>query len=153
VVQNAQRLGLQCLQAVGGKAETAAFTRMFDRVLVDAPCSGLGVLRRHPDAKWRKGPELIGLMARQQAAMLAHLSQLVRPGGLLLYVTCSTEPEENQHIVNDFLALHPHYELEAATNTLPDAAQVFVQPQGWLQTCAGVEGLDGFFGACLRRLS
>jgi 16S rRNA (cytosine967-C5)-methyltransferase len=126
---------------------------MFDRVLVDAPCSGLGVLRRHPDAKWRKGPELMALMTRQQAAMLAHLSQFVHPGGLLLYVTCSTEAEENQQIVNDFLALHRCYELEAATINLPEAAQVFVQPQGWLQTWPGDEGLDGFFAACLRRRS
>ncbi len=153
VAQNARRLGLQCLRGVGGKAERIEFKRTFDRILVDAPCSGLGVLRRHPDAKWRKGPELIGLMAHQQAAILAHLSQFVKPDGLLLYITCSIEAAENQHIVKEFLACHPGYVLEAAVRNLPDAARVFAQPGGWLQTWPGPEGLDGFFGACLRRLT
>jgi 16S rRNA (cytosine967-C5)-methyltransferase len=153
VLQNAQRLGLQCLRGVGGKAERIEFKCTFDRILVDAPCSGLGVLRRHPDAKWRKGPELIGLMARQQAAILAHLSQFVKPEGLLLYITCSTEAEENQYLVRDFLASHPGYGLEAVTRHLPQTAHVLA-PQGrWLQTCPGPQGLDGFFGACLRRLA
>jgi 16S rRNA (cytosine967-C5)-methyltransferase len=152
VAQNAQRLGLQCLRGVGGKAEKIEFRSSFDRILVDAPCSGLGVLRRHPDAKWRKGPELIGLMARQQAAVLAHLHQFVRPGGLLLYITCSTEAEENQHIVKEFLACHPGYGLEVVAENLPEAARVFAQPEGWWQTWPGPEGLDGFFGAGLRRL-
>ena len=153
VAQNARRLGLQCLRGVGGKAERIEFKRTFDRILADAPCSGLGVMRRHPDAKWRKGPELIGMMARQQAAILAHLSQFVKPDGLLLYITCSTEAEENQHIVKEFLASHPGYELETVARNLPDAARVFAQPEGWLQTWPGPEGLDGFFGACLRRLT
>jgi 16S rRNA (cytosine967-C5)-methyltransferase len=153
VAQNARRLGLQCLRGVGGKAERIEFKRTFDRILVDAPCSGLGVLRRHPDAKWRKGPELIGLMAHQQAAILAHLSQYVKPAGLLLYITCSTEAEENQHIVKEFLVRHPGFALEAVASALPPGAQVFARPGGWLQTWPGPEGLDGFFGARLRRLA
>ena len=152
VVENARRLGLQSLRGVVGKAETIELKRAFDRILVDAPCSGLGVLRRHPDAKWRKGPELIGMMARRQAAILAHLSQYVKPDGLLLYITCSTEAEENQHVVNEFLECHPDYALEAVTRDLPDAARVFARQAGWLQTWPGPEGLDGFFAARLRRL-
>jgi 16S rRNA (cytosine967-C5)-methyltransferase len=153
VMENARRLGLQCLRGVVGKAEGIAFIRPFDRILVDAPCSGLGVIRRHPDAKWRKGPELIGMMARQQAAILAHLSQFVKPDGLLLYITCSTEAEENQYLVQEFLERHPNYALEAVTRDLPDAARVFAREGGWLQTWPGPEGLDGFFGARLRRLT
>jgi 16S rRNA (cytosine967-C5)-methyltransferase len=152
VTENARRLGLRCLHGVVGRAETTEFKRAFDRILVDAPCSGLGVLRRHPDAKWRKGPELIGLMARQQAAILEHLSQFVKPAGLLLYVTCSTQAEENQLIVGEFLAHHADYELEADTSDLPDAAHVFAREGGWLQTWPGPEGLDGFFAARLRRI-
>lgn len=153
VAENARRLGLQCLRGVVGKAERIEFKRAFDRILVDAPCSGLGVLRRHPDAKWRKGPELISMMARQQAAILAHLSQFVKPDGLLLYITCSTEAEENQQLVKEFLERHPNYALEAVTRDLPDAARVFAREGGWLQTWPGPEGLDGFFGARLRRLT
>jgi 16S rRNA (cytosine967-C5)-methyltransferase len=153
VAKNARHLGLRCLHGLVGKAERIEFKRAFDRILVDAPCSGLGVLRRHPDAKWRKGPELIGMMARQQASILAHLSRFVKPEGLLLYVTCSTEAEENQHRVNEFLERHPDYALEAATSHLPEAARAFARQGGWLQTWPGPDGLDGFFGARLRRLA
>ena len=153
VAENARRLGLQCLRGVVGKAERIEFKASFDRILVDAPCSGLGVLRRHPDAKWRKGPELISMMARQQASILAHISHFVKPDGLLLYITCSTEAEENQHIVKEFLEQHPNYALEAVSRDLPDAARVFAREGGWLQTWPGPEGLDGFFGARLRRLT
>ena len=153
VTENARRLGLQSLRSVVGKAERIEFRRAFDRILVDAPCSGLGVLRRHPDAKWRKGPELIDTMARQQASMLAHLRQFVKPDGLLLYVTCSTEPEENQRIIREFLDRHLDYELEAVGQNLPRAARVFARDGGWFQTWPGPEGLDGFFGARLRRIA
>jgi 16S rRNA (cytosine967-C5)-methyltransferase len=153
VAENARRLGLQCLRCVVGKAERMAFTHAFDRILVDAPCSGLGVLRRHPDAKWRKGPELIGMMARQQACILEHLSRFVKPDGLLLYITCSTEPEENQHIVGEFLDQHLDYELEEVSSHLPDAARLFAREGRWFQTWPGPEGLDGFFGARLRRIT
>jgi 16S rRNA (cytosine967-C5)-methyltransferase len=151
VKANAARLRLKCLRYVVGNAERVVFKRTFDRILVDAPCSGLGVLRRHPEAKWRKGPELIGTMARQQTSLLEHLSPYVKPEGFLLYVTCSTEAEENQQIVHAFLDRHPEYELEAIANDLPDAARGFAQQGGWFQTWPGPEGLDGFFGARLRR--
>jgi 16S rRNA (cytosine967-C5)-methyltransferase len=151
VGENARRLGLQSLHSVLGKAETIEFKQDFDRILVDAPCSGLGVLRRHPDAKWRKGPELIGIMACQQASILAHLSQFVKPDGLLLYVTCSTEAEENQDLVQEFLDRHSDYQLEAVTHDLPAAARVFAREGGWFQTWSGPEKLDGFFAARLRR--
>jgi 16S rRNA (cytosine967-C5)-methyltransferase len=108
-------------------------------------------LRRHPDAKWRKGLELINTMARQQTALLEHLCRMVKPDGLLLYVTCSTEGEENQQIVQAFLDRHPHYILEAVDNELPEAARVFAHHEGWFQSWPGPEGLDGFFAARLRR--
>jgi 16S rRNA (cytosine967-C5)-methyltransferase len=151
VQENARRLGLKCLRYLVADAERLACEDAFDRVLVDAPCSGLGVLRRHPDAKWRKGPELIGMMARQQTGLLEHLSRVVKPKGLLLYITCSTEAEENQHIVQAFLDCHPNFELEAVADDLPNAAHGFARQQGWFQTWPGPEGLDGFFGARLRR--
>jgi 16S rRNA (cytosine967-C5)-methyltransferase len=151
VAENARRLGLTCLRYLVGDAERLECDGAFDRILVDAPCSGLGVLRRHPDAKWRKGPELIGTMARQQTTLLGHLSRFVKPGGLLLYVTCSTEAEENQRIVQAFFDRHPDYELETVASALPAAARLFTRPEGWFRTWPGPEGLDGFFGARLRR--
>jgi 16S rRNA (cytosine967-C5)-methyltransferase len=153
VEENARRLGLKCLRYLVGDAEKFEGEHAFDRILVDAPCSSLGVLRRHPDAKWRKGPELIATMARQQANLLARLSRVVKPAGLLLYTTCSTEVEENQRIVQGFLDRHPNYELEPVAGNLPEAARVFARQEGWFQTWPGPEGLDGFFGARLRRLA
>ena len=151
VKENARRLGLRSLRCLVGNAEQVEFKRPFERILLDAPCSGLGVLRRHPDAKWRKGPELITTMARQQTALLDHLCLLVKPDGLLLYVTCSTEAEENQHIVEAFIDRHPHYALEAVDHDLPNAARVLARHEGWFQSWPGPEGLDGFFAARLRR--
>jgi 16S rRNA (cytosine967-C5)-methyltransferase len=153
VAGNARRLGLRCLRPMVGEAEGIAFKGSFDRILVDAPCSGLGVLRRHPDAKWRKWPALIGQLARHQAAILTHLSRYVKPGGLLVYVTCSTEFEENQHVVAEFLDRHANFALEAAARHLPEAACVFARQEGWVQTWPGPEDVDGFFGARLRRIT
>ena len=151
VEANARRLGLHSLRCLVGDAERMALEGGVDRVLVDAPCSGFGVLRRHPDAKWSKGPELIEAMARQQGAMLGHLSRFVKSRGLLVYITCSTESEENQQIVEAFLARHGDFALESVASCLPAAARIFAQRGGWFQTWPGRDGLDGFFGARLRR--
>jgi 16S rRNA (cytosine967-C5)-methyltransferase len=151
VEENARRLGLRSVRCLAGDAERIELEGAFDRILVDAPCSGLGVLRRHPDAKWSKGPALIDAMARQQGAILGHLSRFVKPSGLLVYITCSTEPEENQRLVESFLERHGDFELEPVASYLPVAARVFAQRGGWFQTWPGHDGLDGFFGARLRR--
>jgi 16S rRNA (cytosine967-C5)-methyltransferase len=151
VAENARRLGLSSLRYLVGNAEQMAFKRPFERILLDAPCSSLGVLRRHPDAKWRKGAESITAMAGQQIAFLEHLCPYVKPGGVLLYVTCSTEAEENQHVVRTFLDAHPHYALETVDHDLPEAARVFVRQEGWFQSWPGPEGVDGFFASRLRR--
>lgn len=151
VEANRQRLGLRSLVCTTGDATTVVFDRPFDRMLVDAPCSGLGVLRRHPDAKWRKGAELITAMSRQQSAILKGVSRFLKPGGMIVYVTCSTEPEENQEVVQTFLRQHPDFQLEDIAEALPPPARSFVHDGVWFQTWPGAEGLDGFFGARLRR--
>jgi 16S rRNA (cytosine967-C5)-methyltransferase len=92
-------------------------------------------------------------MARQQRAILMHLSCFVKPGGVLVYLTCSTEAEENQHIVQAFVAQHPGFELESVETYLPAQARTFAQEGGWFQTWPGLEGLDGFFGARLRHIA
>jgi 16S rRNA (cytosine967-C5)-methyltransferase len=151
VEENARRLGLKSIRYLVGDAERIELEGAFDRILVDAPCSGLGVLRRHPDAKWSKGPELIDAMARKQGAILGHLSRFVKSSGLLVYITCSTETEENQQLVKAFLERHGDFELESVATYLPAAARVFAQQGGWFQTWPGRDGLDGFFGVRLRR--
>jgi 16S rRNA (cytosine967-C5)-methyltransferase len=150
--RNYHRLGLQSLRLVAADATTVGFRCAFDCILVDAPCSGLGVLRRHPEAKWRKGPELISSMVTLQQAILHYVSRFLRPGGSLVYTTCSTEPEENQQVVQAFLDTHRDYQLDAATAYLPAAAHRFAESGTWFQTWPGPQGMDGFFGARLRRL-
>jgi 16S rRNA (cytosine967-C5)-methyltransferase len=151
VEENARRLGLKSIRCLVGDAERIELDGHFDRIVVDAPCSGLGVLRRHPDAKWNKGPERIDAMARQQGSILEHLSRFVKSSGLLVYITCSTETEENQDIVQSFIERHPDFELEPPTGYLPAGARVFAHRGGWFQTWPGRDGLDGFFGVRLRR--
>jgi 16S rRNA (cytosine967-C5)-methyltransferase len=151
VEANRARLGLENLACIVGDATATVFAHSFDRILVDAPCSGLGVLRRHPDAKWRKDVTLIDAMSRQQIAILDWLSQFLKPDGMMLYVTCSTEPEENQVVVQTFLHHHPDFQLERIQGILPPSAHGFVHEEHWFQTWPGPEDLDGFFAARLRR--
>jgi 16S rRNA (cytosine967-C5)-methyltransferase len=152
VENNCVRLGLKSPVCAVGDATTMAFTQPFDRILIDAPCSGLGVLRRHPDAKWRKGAQLVAAMSRQQMAILNAVSRLLKPAGTMVYVTCSTEQEENQQVVQTFLRHHPEFRIEAVRDILPPTAHGFVHDAGWFQTWPGAEGLDGFFGVRLRHL-
>jgi 16S rRNA (cytosine967-C5)-methyltransferase len=99
-------------------ARLARLAGKADKVLVDAPCSGLGTLRRAPDLKWRQGPEAVDARVQVQRRILAAAAALVKPGGLLVYATCSMLPEENEAVVADFLAAHPAFAPEAAAPTL-----------------------------------
>lgn len=120
-----------------------------DRVLVDAPCSGLGTLRRNPDLKLRQYPEAIAELNQKQASILNSAAGLVKAGGRLVYATCSVLPAENQGIVEAFLASHPDFELLPAQGLLPDE---LAQQQGdYLQLRPDVHGCDGFFAAALQR--
>ena len=112
----AKRLGLESVECVAGDALTfsGAPNNGYDRVLVDAPCTGTGVLAKRPDMKWRLTPEDIPRMAALQAKILGHMSGLVRPGGVLVYSTCTMEPEENEAVVGGFLAAHLDFFLEPA---------------------------------------
>jgi 16S rRNA (cytosine967-C5)-methyltransferase len=119
-----------------------------DRVLVDAPCSGLGTLRRNPDLKWRQSPRSIEELKRKQGAILASASNLLKPGGRLVYATCSFLPEENQEIVENFLAAHPLF-------TLLNCAELLAQQKIPLDTGVFMQlsprshHTDGFFAAAL----
>lgn len=121
-----------------------------DRVLVDAPCSGLGTLRRNPDLKWRQTPQSVRELAAKQASILAAAAQLVKPGGRLVYATCSLLREENDAIVDDFLAAHPAFAEENA--------QALLATQGVTIDCGArfrvlphSHAMDGFFASVLQR--
>jgi 16S rRNA (cytosine967-C5)-methyltransferase len=92
----------------------------FDRVLVDPPCSGLGTLQARPDLRWRVTPESVGELASAQAAILAAGAEAVRPGGVLVYSTCTISPTENERQIATFLQSHPDFaETEPAVTTMP----------------------------------
>lgn len=121
----------------------------FDAILLDAPCSGTGVIRRRPDIRWNRLPEELPRHAALQGRLLHLAAGLVRPGGLLVYATCSLEPEENGDMVEQFLTAHPAYHLEPAASRLPESAQNLVRAD--CLATRPTDGCDGFFAACLRR--
>lgn len=119
-----------------------------DRVLVDAPCSGLGTLRRNPDLKWRQSPESVQELKQKQAAILAASANLLKPGGRLVYATCSFLPEENQEIIEQFLASHPKFSLLNCTELLAQQ-KIPLETGEFLRLSPKSHGTDGFFAAAL----
>ena len=160
VMANCRRLGVKILTPLAGDlralvgAEIAShpmLSRPFDRILLDAPCSGLGVLRRHPEGKWYKTPESIAQHRRMQVELLAVTSRLLRPGGVLVYSACSIEPEETESIIDEFCQAHHQFQRESIAPWLPPAGLPFVTPRGDLSTMANSKRMDLFFAARVRR--
>ena len=120
----------------------------FDVILVDAPCSGTGVIRRQPDIRWNRQPEDLAQYQQTQVHLLEIATSLLKPGGALVYVTCSLEPEENQEVIRLFQERCPHFAVEDATTLLPDAARKLVDAAGFFRP-SPADGLDGFFAARL----
>ena len=121
-----------------------------DRVLVDAPCSGLGTLRRNPDLKWRQTPEGIEELKLKQASILASASKLVKSGGRLVYATCSILPEENEQIVEAFLAAHPEFELRNSAEILAQQ-HIALDTGAYLRLNPALHNTDGFFAAVMEK--
>lgn len=149
VERAARRLGIDIITTVAADGRTLpGKLAPAHRVLVDAPCTGLGVVRRRPDLRWRKGPEEIGALSRLQGELLEAAGRLTAPGGVLVYSTCSTEPEETTRVVRAFLESHPEF----APSPLP--LPVFVPADGF----GGYlyphrHGTDGFFVARLQKIN
>ena len=125
----------------------------YDRVLLDAPCSGLGVLRRNPDAKWSVEETALGGCGRRQVEFLNRLALQVKPGGILVYAVCSSEPEEGETVVAAFMKNHPDYRLENAADYLPRLVGTPLTRDNFLKTYPHRHDLDGFFSARFRRMS
>jgi 16S rRNA (cytosine967-C5)-methyltransferase len=118
-----------------------------DRVLVDAPCTGFGVLARRPDLRWNRAEEDIQALTRLQDRLLDAAATLVRPGGVLVYSTCTVETEENGARVDAFLAMHPEFEIEPLEHLQEDIRT----DSGTILTLPHVHGIDGGFVARMRR--
>jgi 16S rRNA (cytosine967-C5)-methyltransferase len=128
------------------KANITDFPGYFDRVLVDAPCTGLGVLRRNPDAKWKRTIQDISRMAARQKKLLNAAANRVKPGGILVYAVCSGEPEENEHVVTDFLKKRKDFALDPISDCCG------LPMDRYLKTFPNGMNMDGFFAARLKRL-
>ena len=150
IERNAQRLGISIMEAqmCDARAIGAAYAGQADRVLVDAPCSGLGVLRRKPDARWKKSPEDVKTLPPLQRAILASAAEAVKKGGILVYSTCTMEECENAAIVANFLRTHTDFVLEETGGFLP----VQKTTECMVQIMPETDGPDGFFIARMRRL-
>ena len=124
-----------------------------DAVLVDAPCSGLGTLRRHPEGRWRLTPADCGALQRLQALLLMNAAALVKPGGFVVYSTCTISNAENRDIVRGFLGSKAgsRFVLDSLAGDVPEPWKGFVDPAGWLQLLPEPEGADGHFVARLIR--
>jgi 16S rRNA (cytosine967-C5)-methyltransferase len=127
------------------------FAAPFDRVLVDAPCSGLGTLRRDPDLKWRRREDDLPGLAAAQRELLDRAASVVAPGGRLVYATCSSEPEENEDVVAAFAAGHPEFALLRLDEVVPETLVPLVGTDGFLRTLPYRDGLEAFFAAALVR--
>ena len=121
-----------------------------DRVLVDAPCSGLGTLRRNPDLQWRQSPEAIAAFQVQQLAILSSAARLVKAGGRLVYATCSLLREENEDLIEKFMSAHPSFELLPMKDVLAEQ-KIPLEMQDYLRLLPHIHQTDGFFAAVLTR--
>jgi 16S rRNA (cytosine967-C5)-methyltransferase len=142
-----RRWGSPNIRLVLADGNHPPFARGFDAVLIDAPCSGLGTLGRHPDIRWRLTPDDIPRHAKRQRALLDALAPLVRRGGRLVYATCSLEEEETTGVVLDFLGNDPALRIA----DVPEWARPYAGSDGLVRTCPGREPVDGFFVAPLER--
>ena len=124
---------------------------LFDRILVDAPCSGVGVLRRHPETKWRKDSSAFVRHQKLQAEILASVASCLRPDGVLVYSACSTETEETAEVVHRFCEAYSGWMSESVAPWLPTTALPFVTICGALSTMGNDCGMDGFYAARLRK--
>jgi 16S rRNA (cytosine967-C5)-methyltransferase len=127
------------------------FAARFDRVLVDAPCSGLGTVRRDPDIRWRRREAELAGLARDQIALLSRAAEVVRPGGRLVYATCSSEPEENEGVVDAFLGAHGELALRDLRKDDNRLVTPFLDDRGFFRTSPAAHGLEAFFAAVLIR--
>ncbi|WP_416654383.1 16S rRNA (cytosine(967)-C(5))-methyltransferase RsmB [Bacillus amyloliquefaciens] len=154
IQEGAERLGLTIIDAQtmdARKAGDAFGAERFDRILVDAPCSGFGVIRRKPDMKYTKTPEDSRRLSEIQLGILREIAPLVKKGGTLVYSTCTMDRTENEEVMHAFIQEHPEFEPDLSLEKrLPEKARPFVQ-DGSLQILPHYFGTDGFFISSMRK--
>ena len=155
--ENCRRLGVTnvrtiCADMTQVQEFPGAPHPQFDRIVIDAPCSGLGVLRKHPEAKWQRRAADIAPLQQLQIRLLTHTAQfLTRDHGVIVYSACTTEPEENEAVIAEFLRAAPEFMVQSCRDEMPAELQAFVTADGFLKIEPPQPYFDGFFGARLIR--
>jgi len=156
LTQNLERLNLSA-EVLAADALTWAPDAPFDAILLDAPCSATGTIRRHPDLPYLKGPGDVTKLAALQEKLLARAADWLAPGGLLVFATCSLQPEEGPERVRAFLSERGDYACEPIDPGESGLSPEMISPEGWLRTLPSMAaqhgGMDGFFAARLRRIA
>jgi len=152
--QNARRQDITIIKTIAADAMDVQPVRLgsFDRVLLDAPCSGFGTLRRKPDIKWRRHPKDPYRFSRIQRRLLEHASLFVKKGGVLVYATCTIFPEEDEGVAMEFSGRHKDWALEPVDHVLPESCRDMVR-EGFFRSWPHRHGVDGFFAAGWRRVN
>ena len=153
VSQNVRRLGLKSLRVARGDASeplSHSISSPYDRILVDAPCTGLGTLRIHPEIKWHREENDIRRLSGVQSKILRRVADYLKPGGILVYSTCTLTREENEQNIESFLAHHPEFELQDTARYLPPQAKHMTRGR-FFQALPHRDNADGFFAARLRK--
>jgi 16S rRNA (cytosine967-C5)-methyltransferase len=148
--QNADRLGLHSVKVcTGDSRDLPQFVGQCDRVLIDAPCSGLGTLHRHADARWRQTPDSVKELSILQAELLEQGASWVKPKGVLIYATCTLHPAENEEVIQNFLTQQPLWQIAPPSPNSPPSA--FTTPHGWVKVWSHKSDMDGFFMVRLKK--
>lgn len=148
---NAERLQLKSIHIHTGDSRKAIFPLSgADRVLLDAPCSGLGTLHRRADARWQKTPQTIEELSILQKELLAQVATWVKPGGILVYATCTLHQRENEEVIQQFLNCHPNWQIDPPPPKSP--ADAFTTSDGWVKVWPHRHQMDGFFMVRLRQI-
>ncbi len=149
LIQNSlDRMGYNKVRVIVADATTYTDPVLFDKILVDAPCTGFGVIRKKPDSKWKREPEDIAKLNEVQNEILENVSKLLKPEGVIVYSTCTIEPEENQLVVQNFLSHHPEFSLERADLFVDKA---LVNRDGFIEVFPHRHDMDGGFAGRIRR--
>lgn len=133
------------------RSEKIGITETFDRILVDAPCTGMGVLQRNPDGKWRNGAADIQINHRRQITLLENVAPRLKAGGLLVFAVCSFEPEENEDVIRGFLQKHPDFVIDQPKLDRVHDHEKLLTSEGFLKTIPHRHQMDGFFAAALKK--
>ncbi len=151
--QNCRRLGVDIVRAVAQDASLPLGFKetYFDRILLDAPCSSLGVIARYPECRWRRQAGDISRLSKLQGNILKQVARYLKPGGILVYSTCSFEAEENEGVIRPFLEANKEFVLADPSPYLPAGLQLHIQKDGCLRLLPHKWGGDGFFMARLLR--